>query len=31
MEELKWQDYITATMGVLGGKPAIKGTHIAFC
>ena len=29
MEELKWQDYITATMGVLGGKPAIKGTRIA--
>ena len=28
MEELKWQDYITATLGVIRGKPAIKGTRI---
>ena len=28
MEELNWKDYITATIGVLGGKPAIKGTRI---
>ena len=29
MEELNWKDYITATIGVLCGKPAIKGTRIA--
>ena len=29
MEDLKWQDYITATVGVVCGKPAIKGTRIA--
>ena len=28
MEELRWQDYITATIGVICGKPAIKGTRI---
>lgn len=26
---MKWQDYITATKGVVCGKPAIRGTRIA--
>jgi uncharacterized protein (DUF433 family) len=29
MKELIWQNYITATHGVVCGKPAIKGTRIA--
>ena len=29
MKELIWQNYITATKGVVCGKPAIKGTRIA--
>ena len=29
MEEMNWQNYITATAGVVCGKPAIKGTRIA--
>ncbi len=29
MEELNWQNYITATQGIVCGKPAIKGTRIA--
>jgi uncharacterized protein (DUF433 family) len=26
---MKWQNYITATEGIVGGRPAIKGTRIA--
>jgi uncharacterized protein (DUF433 family) len=29
MKELIWQNYITATPGVVCGKPAIKRTRIA--
>ena len=26
---MKWQNYIQATEGIIGGRPAIKGTRIA--